>query len=135
MTRAIAFLVLICLTAHAYDPLFARVGVTLSSTNATLLNTACAWINARATNRTDTVFQVVDNRETNGAVISASWFVTTAQTNTAWRLFRFMATNQLPAGLTVSGTYHLCPCGPGTNPPPWGPCTDVSLSGFTSTNR
>lgn len=74
--------------------------------------------------------------ETNGNVYSRTWSCVFTNVAYATNLFRWLAvTNSMDSSLSASVSMHMCPRGPATNPPPWGPCYNVDLSGYISTNR
>jgi hypothetical protein len=119
------------------DPLLPRVMVNVSTTNVNAFTLALNVVSNRIDRGkyADRVVEVDGVCDTNGNTYSSTWYVTLTSSNAAWVLFTYVSTNQFNSVIRVNAHFHMCPCGPVTNPPSWGPCTDVSKSFFTSTNR
>ena len=136
----LAFLsVVLALGLLAADPLLPVVSVTVTSTNWAQMASVVTLVSNRVDHGKlhEVVAQVDGVVMTNGGSYSATWFLTMAagETNAAWRVLRFVATNALPAGLSATATYHVCPCGPGTNPPAWGSCRTWTAASFSAVER
>lgn len=134
--KLISFLSL-TLVCCGSDELLPRVMVNVITTNVNAFNATITIVSNHLDHSkfNDRVAQVDGFCETNGNTYSVTWFTTMTTSNAAWMLWQFASTNAFNPVIKVRAHYHLCPCGPPTNPPAWGPCTIYSLSGYVETNR
>lgn len=120
------------LCASAVAETAAKVLVEVQSTNVAHLTTARNWMVNRATNlhalTLNSISQVATNDSGVPHVVASISF---AETNTAWRFWRFLRTNALPAGMSLTISYHLCAVDTDAEP---GPC-DVTTKHFQRVTR
>lgn len=115
-------LLLLCLSALAADSLQPVIWLRLASTNAAQLSSQASDIDKEvkklAKHSSDASAQNVTNALAPGCRF---WMLVGVDTNDTKRVFKLLTqTNSYPPGMTIEGTFHLCPRSEWGQP--WGPC-------------